>query len=32
VDLRTWEWQELQLHGNELELVIPSKAILWLQA
>ena len=32
VDLRTWEWQELQLQGNELELVIPSKAILWLQA
>jgi len=32
VDLRTWEWQELQLQGNDLELVIPSKAILWLQA
>ena len=32
VDLRIWEWQELQLQGNELELVIPSRAILWPQA
>lgn len=32
VDLRTWEWQELQLQGIDLKLVIPSRAILWLQA
>jgi ABC-type sulfate/molybdate transport systems ATPase subunit len=32
VELRAWEWHELQSEGNELELVIPRKAILWLQA
>lgn len=32
VELRAWEWQELQSQGNELELVVSRKAILWLQA
>ena len=32
VDLKAWEWHELQSQGNELELLIPRKMILWLQA
>ena len=32
VELRAWEWHELQSQGNELELVIPRIMILWLQA
>jgi hypothetical protein len=32
VDLRPWEWQELQNHQGALELVIPSEALLLLQS
>ena len=32
VELRVWEWHDLQSQANELELVIPRKMILWLQA
>ncbi len=32
VDLRPWEWQELQDHQGALELVIPSEALLLLQS